>query len=223
MGRRGDGANYGTRVYALFIIGHEAMHRRLLPGRARNDLVADLCWSSGRSARSLVSTSAISDGSAVLIAGLTLAFDWWGFIVLWLVPVYVFMYLGDLFRALLEHAHPESDAAADEHRLTTFVSTRVERLLFAPMNINFHGAHHLWPSIPYYNPAYRRSRDAGASAGPGDRATRQLRRPPGALVQGPAAAGLRVEPAGDEAAGVNAEAAAQVGGLRPSCSRELHP
>src|ERR1700754_608005 len=32
----------GTRFYGLFIIGHDAMHRRLMPGRAANDLVADL-------------------------------------------------------------------------------------------------------------------------------------------------------------------------------------
>jgi fatty acid desaturase len=23
--------------------------------------------------------------------------------------------------------------------------------LLAPMNMNYHAAHHLWPSIPYYN------------------------------------------------------------------------
>src|SRR3954454_11401820 len=32
----------GTRFYALFVIGHDAMHRRLMRDRAHNDLVADL-------------------------------------------------------------------------------------------------------------------------------------------------------------------------------------
>jgi fatty acid desaturase len=218
----------GTRYYALFIIGHDAMHRRLLPGSAQNDLIADLlifgpigavtrvnkrnhlehhrhlgstddpdrhkhsCMGKDTRSRFMGFVTGLSsfvpvvrnvflspgagheepkasDGEgllsryrprdiaiilgwqAALIVGLTVAIGWWAFIVLWLLPVYVFMYLGDLLRAFLEHAHPESDAAADEHRLTTFVSTRVERLFFAPMNMNFHATHHLWPSIPYYN------------------------------------------------------------------------
>jgi fatty acid desaturase len=219
----------GTRFYALFIIGHDAMHRRLMRGRASNDLVADLlifgpigaitrlnkrnhlehhkhlgseedpdrhkhsCMGKDTRGRLLTFVSGLAsflpvvrnvflggghddhhapaprreDGvlsryqprdvaiivawQIALIVGLTLAVGWWAFIALWLVPVYLFMYLGDLLRSFLEHAHPESDAVADGHRLTTFRSNRVERVVFAPMNMNFHAAHHLWPSIPYYN------------------------------------------------------------------------
>jgi len=31
------------------------------------------------------------------------------------------------------------------------VSNPLERLFVAPLNMNYHAAHHLWPSIPYYN------------------------------------------------------------------------
>jgi fatty acid desaturase len=79
------------------------------------------------------------------------ALGWWAFPVLWLMPVYIFTYLTNLIRAFLEHAHPEDDDVADHHRLTTFLSNPIERLLLAPMNMNYHIAHHLWPSIPYYN------------------------------------------------------------------------
>jgi fatty acid desaturase len=85
-----------------------------------------------------------------LIGGLTWACGWWGYPVLWLAPVYL-AYLGDLLRSFLEHAQPEPDAKADEHRLVTFTSNRLERVFFAPMNMNFHAVHHLWTSIPYYN------------------------------------------------------------------------
>ena len=51
-------------------------------------------------------------------------------------------------RSFVEHSHPESDAKADEHRLITFVSNRIERLFVAPMNMNYHAAHHLWVGIP---------------------------------------------------------------------------
>ena len=88
---------------------------------------------------------------ALLAGGLTLLVGWWAYPVLWLLPVYLFMFLGDNFRAFAEHSHPESDEDADHHRLITYTSNPFERMLVAPMNMNFHIAHHLWPSIPYYN------------------------------------------------------------------------
>jgi fatty acid desaturase len=209
----------GSRYYALFIIGHDGMHRRLIPGRKVNDLFNDvvclgplgavthinnrnhllhhrhlateldpdrhrhccankasrpayLAFLTGmanvvpalanvfihnRAAKGSKSKytkrdlAIIFGWQAVLITGLTLAFGWWGYILLWALPVYVHTYLGDMVRSFLEHSHPESDEAADEHRMITYDSNPVERLLFAPMNMNYHTAHHLWPSIPYYN------------------------------------------------------------------------
>jgi fatty acid desaturase len=60
------------------------------------------------------------------------------------------MYLGDNCRSFAEHSHPKNDRASDEHRLITYTSNPVERFFLAPMNMNFHAVHHLWPSIPYY-------------------------------------------------------------------------
>lgn len=75
----------------------------------------------------------------------------WAYPVLWLMPVYLFTYLPNLVRSFVEHSHPEDDDKADEHRLCTFLSNPVERLIMSPMNMNYHIGHHLWPSIPYYN------------------------------------------------------------------------
>jgi fatty acid desaturase len=86
-----------------------------------------------------------------LAGGLTWFIGWWAYPVLWLFPVYAFMFLADNFRSFAEHSHPEGDIFADEHRLITYLSNPFERMLIAPMNMNFHAAHHLWPSIPYYN------------------------------------------------------------------------
>ena len=71
---------------------------------------------------------------AALIGGLSLGIGWWAYLVLWLVPVYCFSYLTDNFRSWADHSFPEADQVADEYRL-----------------VNYHSAHHLWPSIPYYN------------------------------------------------------------------------
>jgi fatty acid desaturase len=217
----------GTRYYALFIIGHDGLHRRLFRGRARNDLFNDLfvlgaigaitrinnrnhlehhqhlateldpdrhrhaCFNktdlsqvlayvSGlgsvvRSARLVFVTNSAARADAregenapragytlrdlaillgwqaALIGGLTWAIGWWAYPVLWWLPVFAFTYLGDNLRSFLEHSHPESDDKADTHRLITFVSHPLERVFVAPMNMNFHAAHHLWVSIPYYN------------------------------------------------------------------------
>ncbi len=86
-----------------------------------------------------------------MITGLSYFIGWWAYPALWLLPVYVFSYCGDLARQWLEHCHPEPDDIADQHRLITYSSNPLERMFYAPMNMNLHIAHHLWTSIPYYN------------------------------------------------------------------------
>lgn len=214
----------GTRSYALHIIGHDGIHRRLLPNSKANDLFNDLfifgaegaitringqnhldhhrmlatpadpdrhkyasaykstrleliLYVCGLSAllplwrnvfmREKTRAKAKQDKSAagytprdiiilvacqaLLIVGLTVGIGWWAYPVLWLLPVYVFTFCGDLIRFFLEHGHPEPDATADNRRLMTFLSSPLERAFLSPKNINLHAVHHLWPSIPYYN------------------------------------------------------------------------
>jgi fatty acid desaturase len=216
----------GNRYYALFIIGHDGLHRRLFPTIKKNDFWNDLLimapigaitrlnnrnhlahhrelatendpdrhkhaclnkaehvefleflsgvasfWKSVKAvlsswsqknvqnapARSTANTHTLRDfvilagWFGVLAGGLTWFIGWWAYPVLWLLPVYAFMVLGDNFRSFAEHSHPEGDEAADRHRLITYIGNPLERTLVAPMNMNFHVAHHLWPSIPYYN------------------------------------------------------------------------
>jgi fatty acid desaturase len=212
----------GTQYYALFVIGHDGLHRRLFPSRRANDLFCDLfvlgavgaitrlnnrnhlghhqhlatandpdrhkhaCFNKTTLAELVgylagitsVATSArhvfIASGRApsgesrddgytlrdvallggvqlAIAAGLTWAFGWWGWPLMWALPLYVFTYLGDSIRSFAEHSHPEADARADEHRLISYVSWPLERMFFAPKHMNYHAAHHLWVSIPYYN------------------------------------------------------------------------
>lgn len=236
----------GTRYYALFIIGHDGMHRRIFNSGPASELFTDLlligpigavchinsrnhmdhhqhlatdddpdlhkhaCFNkasrweylafltgvasfiavvknvfimplfgraskpeagrdeAGRSkaAYTLRDVAIIGGWQLLLVGGLTalvgvvrggtsvldvVKLGWFAFPLLWLVPVYVFMYLPNLIRSFVEHSHPEDDDKADEHRLITFVSSPPERMIFSPMNMNYHIPHHLWPSIPYYN------------------------------------------------------------------------
>jgi fatty acid desaturase len=103
------------------------------PAYTAGDLALLLCW------------------QIVLLGGLTWFIGWWAYPVLWLFPVYAFAFLGDNVRSFAEHSHPEADEKADHHRLITYTSNPIERMFFAPMNMNFHTVHHLWVSIPYYN------------------------------------------------------------------------
>jgi fatty acid desaturase len=87
-----------------------------------------------------------------LILALSATFGWWGFLGMWLIPVYVFTFCADITRVFCEHSTESGhvDSALAE-RLITYKSNLVERVIFAPMNMDHHIAHHLWPSIPYYN------------------------------------------------------------------------
>jgi fatty acid desaturase len=87
-----------------------------------------------------------------LLAGLTYFIGWWAYPVLWLAPVYALAYRADIVRVFCEHSMLTGDAEADESmRLITYKSNWFEKLFFAPHNMNYHMAHHLWPNIPYYN------------------------------------------------------------------------
>ncbi len=128
---------------AAFLVGLSSVWRA-----ARNVFVGNRSKGERYTLRDL---AILGGWQLALIGGLTLAFGWWGYPLMWLLPVYVFTYLADLFRSFVEHSHPEADLRADEHRLVTFESNALERWFVAPMNMNYHVAHHLWVGIPYYN------------------------------------------------------------------------
>lgn len=236
----------GTRYYALFIIAHDGLHRRLFDRRRHNDLWNDLLIVAplgaitrinrinhmrhhrelalpsdtdrykytnddkdetftflffltglqyvGRTLRNVLLTSkrgehaelvaAVVEGEDLhyalrdvlllagwqlaLIGGLTFAIGWWAYPLLWLLPVYCFAYTADIVRVFCEHSSMSDTAAADRTiRLVSFRSNWLERQFFAPHNMNFHAAHHLWPGIPYYNlpQADRLMRKSGKTQG----------------------------------------------------------
>lgn len=86
-----------------------------------------------------------------LLVGLTAAFGWWGYLVMWWLPVYLLTFSADVTRVFCEHSVNESAPVSLADRLITFEASRLELAIFAPMNMNYHTAHHLWPSVPYYN------------------------------------------------------------------------
>jgi fatty acid desaturase len=87
-----------------------------------------------------------------LLAWLTFLFGWWGYFAMWVLPIAVFAVAFDLVRVFCEHSvESDSPAIGTTERLIMIDSSPLERALFAPMNMNHHVAHHVWPSIPYFN------------------------------------------------------------------------
>lgn len=87
---------------------------------------------------------------------IVLLFHWfflglWSYVFLWLLPIFLCVYLADLFRVFCEHSMLDDTEAADQKmRLVSFVPGLLERAFIAPLNMNFHAEHHLWTAIPYY-------------------------------------------------------------------------
>jgi fatty acid desaturase len=86
---------------------------------------------------------------AVIGAGLFLTDGWVAFGVLWVLPTATVLPLLLRIRGVAEH---EGVPGGDEVQETRHVDAgRVEAFLLSPFHINFHTAHHLFPSVPWYN------------------------------------------------------------------------
>ncbi len=82
-------------------------------------------------------------------AVLTVTGSWLYFLLLWLLPLLTIFGALIRLRSVAEHL-----ALPSEHELNStrhVEATALERLLLAPVNLNYHLAHHLFPSVPFYN------------------------------------------------------------------------
>jgi len=84
------------------------------------------------------------------VAALVTVLDAWpSFLLLWLLPMFTLTLAFTRIRIVAEH-----DLAQNERELerTRHVDgSWLERLALAPLNINYHVAHHLFPAVPLYN------------------------------------------------------------------------
>lgn len=86
---------------------------------------------------------------AAMLGGLAATNGWVAFAVLWLLPTATVLPLLLRIRGIAEH---EGVPGGDEVRETRHVDAGpVEAFFLSPFNINYHTAHHLFPSVPWYN------------------------------------------------------------------------
>ncbi len=80
---------------------------------------------------------------------LTMADAWLAFLILWVLPLITLSALFVHWRTVAEHlglSGPE-DVSATRHVDANFF----ERLTVAPLAVNYHLDHHLFPGVPFYN------------------------------------------------------------------------
>jgi fatty acid desaturase len=85
---------------------------------------------------------------AVIGVALTVAFAWWVYPALWLLPLATMTALCHLVRSFVEHAITDDEIPAHGNRLITIHSNVFERALVSPYFMNYHAEHHLNPAVP---------------------------------------------------------------------------
>lgn len=85
----------------------------------------------------------------VVATGLTLSGNWINFLLLWMLPMSTLAALFVRVRSVVEHLNLPGQNEFDRTRHVD--ASLLERLTIAPLNINIHIAHHIYPSVPQYN------------------------------------------------------------------------
>ncbi len=86
--------------------------------------------------------------AAVVLALLTLTSGFWNYLTYWFVPMWFVLPALLHIRAVAEHAGRVDGGPLEFAR--TVKPGPLERALIAPLNINLHLEHHLFPDVPFY-------------------------------------------------------------------------
>ncbi len=78
--------------------------------------------------------------------------QWWLYFALWLSPIFTLGTFLGFLRGFVDHAKLLTDEGGPaENRLCTVLRVNLlERAFLAPFDFNYHGEHHLYPSVPHY-------------------------------------------------------------------------
>jgi fatty acid desaturase len=87
--------------------------------------------------------------ASALVVLLSMTRTWLVFTGLWVLPMFTLTFALHHLRTIAEHLAVPGTHELNETR--TVVSSPIERFFVAPMGVNFHLEHHLFPGIPAYH------------------------------------------------------------------------
>ena len=93
---------------------------------------------------------------AIILSILTLLGALKMFLLLWMLPAFTFYVLFSRLRWISEH--PYGSLTEIGFKIRHVESPSLERFFIAPLNVNYHIAHHLFPAVPLYNLPYAHHR-----------------------------------------------------------------
>lgn len=85
---------------------------------------------------------------SVLWAACWLAFDWWTYLALWVLPLITLTTVCHLVRSFIEHAVLTEERPEHDNLMVSISSNPVELAFIAPFNMNYHAEHHMYPAVP---------------------------------------------------------------------------
>lgn len=88
---------------------------------------------------------------SIAIAGVAFANAWREAVLYWFIPLVGPLMLFVRMRVSAEHLMPGAEAAQGENNANHVDGMWWERVFIAPLSINYHVVHHLFPGIPWYN------------------------------------------------------------------------
>jgi fatty acid desaturase len=112
------------------------------PAELRGGLLSSLAGTLWRLRRVV----AVHLGFLVVLSWL---FGWYGYFLLWALPLATLAALYNDLRIFCEHSLRGCEASAPEERLISYLSNPFERFFFAPNHMNYHAEHHLFPFVPH--------------------------------------------------------------------------
>lgn len=97
-----------------------------------------------RDFRNLVVTQALLWGVTWLL------FDWWLYLLVWVLPLITLSTACHLLRSFVEHGVLTEERPEHDNLLVSITSNPVELAFVAPYNMNYHAEHHLYPAVPAF-------------------------------------------------------------------------
>lgn len=78
--------------------------------------------------------------------------EWWLYAIIWFAPIATLGTFFQFMRGFVDHAKLASDeSGAAKYRLCTVRQVNsFERAFLAPFDFNYHGEHHMFPTVPHY-------------------------------------------------------------------------